>query len=280
MNGRAKWCVIFCVGAYLSAAGCAAIRPTETVKTGDKVRVDFTCRLASGEIAATTDPVLTQDRNAVKANVFVPRASKDPLLITAGIEKGDTENPAEWGLEEEILARIAHAVVGMRPGGSETILLDAQPVMGTGEDRVVQMARVRFRPKQLRMTVEEYRQNAKKNPEVGQAYFVDPSIPCNVTSVSENEVAVQCFSQTGKRVETPFGSATINETEKAYEIHIDAEVGRLVRTGGYVGRIVKVDDRSFVIDYNHPFGYEKLKCDVKVDGVEEAEGSKLKAEGK
>jgi FKBP-type peptidyl-prolyl cis-trans isomerase 2 len=40
-----------------------------------------------------------------------------------------------------------------------------------------------------------------------------------------------------------------------------------VRSGGMIGRIVQVTDRMITIDYSHPFGYETLKCEVKVEDV-------------
>jgi hypothetical protein len=126
------------------------------------------------------------------------------------------------------------------------------------------------------MTRDEYMSRTGKEPQEGADYIVDPLIPGKVASVSENEVLIRFSVKPGSVVDTPFGKGTIRETEKSYEIVIDATVGRLVRTHGLVGRISEVKDRMFTIDYGHPFGGQTLMCDVKVVPAPPADAAKGK----
>ena len=97
------------------------------------------------------------------------------------------------------------------------------------KDEFLQLARVRVRPKEMRMTSGEFKARTGKEPEVGEEFTSDPEIPGKVASVSENEVLIRFFAQPGSVVDTPFGKGTIRENEKNYEIVIDTPVGKLVR---------------------------------------------------
>ena len=79
------------------------------------------------------------------------------------------------------------------------------------------------------------------------------------------------MSRDGAQVETPFGKGVLREEADHCGIAIDARSGTLVRSGPLAGRIVSMNDRSFVIDYGHPFGGETLSCDVAVKAVPDPE---------
>ncbi|MGB5156428.1 MAG: hypothetical protein WBN77_03215 [Desulfobacterales bacterium] len=251
----------------------------EAVKSGDKVQIQFTCRLGNGRIAATTDKEITDDPNIRKAPVFVARKDDKDLFITAGSNESTNEKRTERNFENEIIDRIAKNVVGMKQGESKNLVFEAPAPppalasMGDNEDMVIRVARERTRPKQIMMTKKEYREKAGKEPEIGQTYNIwrAVSIPCSVVSVSEEKVVVQCHAKTGERMQTPFGEGVVSEKDNEYRILIDAKKGDLIRTAGMAGRIVNVDDRLIAIDYSNPFGYETLKCEVLVNSVNTGE---------
>jgi FKBP-type peptidyl-prolyl cis-trans isomerase 2 len=266
---------------------CRPATASEPAKPGDKVKMHFTCMLPNGKIAATSEAKVTEDGSLPKASIFVAREATEPLVVEAGDDCSSCGNPEERVFEEAIMASIAREVVGMRQGESQTLNLGAQlhrsvdPSKSMSNEGVLQINRERIRPKRIVMTREEYRQNSGKEPEETQPYspWRTAAIPCNVASVSEKEVIVQCRSENGARVATPFGEGIVSETDKGFRILIDAKVGHLIRSGGFVGRIVNVDDRMITIDYRHPFGGETLKCEVKIDSIEQrAESKEAKSE--
>jgi len=243
----------------------------EMVKAGDKVLIDCTCRLKNGEVAATTSGALARDPSVPKAPVFLPTQEYRAVLVVAGDGGGLPQAPNlnRESFEGEISRRLAPGLVGMAVGEKKTMELASEVPAGLKpDDRFLQMARVRQRAKEIRMSRDQYRFRTGKDPEVGQDFVLDPAIPGKVAAVTDTEVVVRFAAQPGQRVKTPFGAGVIRETEKNWEIVIDAREGDLVRSGPLVGRIVDVDERMIAIDYGHPFGGEKLTCDVTVDGVE------------
>jgi len=255
-------------------SGCAFTSPARVVKPGDQATVNYTCHLKSGEIVATTYERVAKDSSLHKSSIFHPKKDYDPESLKAGGVTAGLRPTTAGVFEQEVRARLAEAVVGLREGESRTLELFAGDVPGMRDDeRIIRMARVRRRPRVMRMTNEEYTRRMGKAPEVGQKVVFDPAIPGEVTSVTETEVVVRFLAEPGAEVDTPFGKGVIGDKDGRYEIVIDADAGKLVRSGPIVGRIVGVDERFITIDYGDPFGGEALVCDVRVESVAPATGS-------
>lgn len=239
------------------------------VKTGDRVELGFTCRLPNGELAATTKPDSTFGDDK-KSPFYLSRNGSDTVILTAGMQAADPKKD-RVSFEDEIMKRLANDLAGLKEGERITRELQAERYPAASpKDRFVKMATVRKRQKEMRLSLEEYSTRTGNTPEVGQRMVIDPLLPGTVSQVTDKEVVVHFAPETGKPLTTPFGPITVRETAGHYELVIKAEKGRLVRTGGMVGRISAVDGESFEIDYGHPFGGEKLRCDVSIASVKQA----------
>lgn len=249
-------------------AGCAAT--PAVVRPGDRVELGFTCRLPNGGVAATTRPDSALGDDG-KSPFYLPRKGPETVTLTAGVQPGDAKQD-RVSFEDEILKRLGDTLAGLREGEQAVVELQAERYpAATPADRFVRMALVRKRQKEMRLSTEEYSTRTGKPPEPGQRLVIDPLVPGRVSEVTDKEVVVLFAPEPGKPLTTPFGPITVRETPTQYELEIKAEKGRLVRTGGMVGRISAVDNDSFTIDYGHPFGGETLRCDVNVASVKQAE---------
>ena len=238
----------------------------QSVKAGDEAALHFTCRLRKGEVAASSYQSVADDSSLRKSSIFVRRTANTPLVITAGKPCEAAVPGREKSMEEEILAKLSGSIVGMRTGERQTREIEAERRPEQKKDEYfLRIARVRERVKEMRLDPETYKSRTGRTPEVGQSFVIDPAVPGTVALVTEREVVVR-FSA-GSRVATPFGEGTVKELADRYEITIDAHPGNLVRSGGLVGRIVSVDERFIGIDYGHPFGGERLSCDIIVESA-------------
>ena len=238
---------------------------TGEIKPGDKVGIQFTCRFPNGDIAASTSMAVAKDSSLHKSVVFLPRSNDDPVEVTVG-QSAHLPFPAPF--EDEIVARIAASIPGMTLGKKKTIEIRSErPANVPEKEQFLQLARIRHRPKEIRMTRDEFKSRQGKDPEVGAEYVLDPAIPGKVASVSETGVLIQFSAQPGSVVQTPFGEGTIRENGNQYEIAIGAIKGNLVRTQAFVGRISDVQDKMFTIDFGNPFGGEPLACEVKAERI-------------
>ena len=270
-QGRGMIRAAACVLALLALEGCAAARQA-VVRPGDRATVDFTCRIGNGEIAASTSGEVARDPSLPKSRVFLPGTARDPLVLVAGAEEIRRGPLGVVSFEDAIAARLAVAIVGLREGTRTTVELgaDRESAKGSSGGRLP-MSRVWRRPKELRLSREEYAARKGRAPEIGQVFILDPLVPGKVTAVSDNEVRIGFPCPDGAQVETPFGKGVLREEADHCGIAIEARSGTLVRSGPLAGRIVSMSDRSFVIDYGHPFGGETLSCDVAVKAVADPE---------
>lgn len=269
------------------AAGCAAggaaktgptggaspLRHGVVVKPGDVAEIDYQCRLKSGEVAAATGAVVETDP---KSSILLSAKGSGPVSVTA-VKPDEPLKQRLWAgiFEAEIHERIARRVTGMTEGETRRVELTAEMVKPKDDQSgFARLSRVRTRAKEMKMPRKEYEIRARKAPEVGQSFAVDPSFPGKVVSVAENEVIIRFSAKPGEVIATPFGPGLIREETDSYKVEIDARQGSLVRTGNSIGRIISVTDRVITIDYRHPFGYEALVCDIKVDKVTSAEENK------
>jgi FKBP-type peptidyl-prolyl cis-trans isomerase 2 len=168
--------------------------------------------------------------------------------------------------ETEVIARLAEHVMGMKKGEQKTVELAAPRRQSSNPaESILEVAKVRRRAKEVRMTVDEFKQRKGADPVVGQDYTVDPTFRGKVTQVTETEVVVLNAPPPEMQVETPFGRGKVVDSGKHYLVEIDARVGTLVRSGGMVGRIVEVGEGErgmITLDYSHPFGGEVLDCEL------------------
>jgi FKBP-type peptidyl-prolyl cis-trans isomerase 2 len=238
------------------------------VLNGEKVQINYVCRLKNGEVAAATyrDAVLKPEEK--RSGIYLELKNDAPLEWAAGQKKAAQDRSAPFDFADAIADQLGSSVVGLSPGQVHSIEIAAEktPARPGG---AIRLARVRRRPREQRMTAEEYRGRTGKDPEVGQELTFDPAVPGEVVAVNGPEVVVKYRAPVGGHVETPFGRALVKSDDHHYLLEIEIEKGALVRSGPMVGRVVEVDDRFFTVDYGHPLAGEDLVCDVTVARGEE-----------
>jgi hypothetical protein len=113
----------------------------------------------------------------------------------------------------------------------------------------------------------DYEFRAKKAPELGQTFVLDPAFPGKVVSVTDKDVVIQFSAKPGEIIQTPFGPGRVRDEGKEYKVEIEAREGGLIRTGNRIGKISVPSERVIAVDYRHPFGYETLSCEVTVEKI-------------
>jgi FKBP-type peptidyl-prolyl cis-trans isomerase 2 len=238
------------------------------VQQGDVAEIHFLCKLKTGEVVAATDKEAILQSTLPKSPVLRLRQKNDALPVAASSSLPERPGGREWAFEDEIINRLAGAVIGMKEGEKRAVNLTAEELVERPEEAyVIRVARSREREKEMRISVCDFQARTGRLPEVGQSFIFDPAIPGNVEAVTQEEVVIRFSAQQGSVVMTPFGPGHIRETGNTYEIVVDARTGALVRSGHLIGRIVEAHDENILIDYRHPFGGETLSCDLKVEKV-------------
>lgn len=259
---------IICFVISLFFAGTDSLRADQKVRPGDTILVNYTCCLKSGEIIATTDAKVADDVSQPKSHLFLKKSEYGPVQLTA-CEAGTELQPGQVLLfDHELSASLSRAVINQSVGSSREVTIKAFSREGPGgRENTIQLARVRHRPKELRISPGDYSLRTKKEPAVGQDFTIDDNVPGKVEEITENEVVIRFHGTHGAQVQTPFGKGVIHDKGDHYEIVLQAKKGDIVRSGPLVGWLIDVDERSVTIDYGNPFGGEKLLCEITVEQV-------------
>jgi len=282
-TGRLRMPMASILLVLLVLGGCAATGNIRQTQLGDNADIHFQCLLKNGEIAAATDDNAVK-KDQPKANIYVVRLKNDPVSVLVPGPSEKLAGEKERTFEDDIAVRLAGHLTGLKEGETRHIELTAQDLPErTKENYTVSLARVQKTPKEIKITIEEYKSRTGMSPETGKSFVYDPAVPGHVESVTGNDVIIRFSAEDGAVVQTPFGVGRIREEADAYKVDIDARKGSLIRSGPLVGRITDVDDKFMVIDYRNPFGGETLSCDVTVskitEKVTEAEAKKAQKEG-
>lgn len=248
----------------LSLCPLARAAAQSPIQQGENVRINYICRLDNDALAATTYREAALDPEEKRSNLFLALQNDAPEEIIAGLSPSTGTAKKPFDFADAIAAKLSRAVVGLVPGKKHSVTVDARE-LPTKQNSTIQLARVRRRPKELRMTFEEYRQRTGKEPVVGQAFSIDPAMPGTIASVQAQEVLIRFEAPVGKHIDTPFGPALVKDDDRSYLLEIQVKKGDLVRSGPMAGRISEVNDGAFTVDYGHPLAGEDLHCDVTVE---------------
>lgn len=270
----------------LILTGCAtsgSVRQTDQVagsdiakitRPGDVADIHFQCSLPNGELAVATDSNTVKE-DQPKSKIYLKRDKSDPVSVVILDPAEKSPGEKERSFEDDIVALLAGQLTGLKEGETRHINLTAQDIPERKkDDYVISLARVRERPKEIKMTIDEYKSRTGMSPEAGKPFILDPFLDGKVESFTDKEVIVRFSTKEVSEIQTPFGAGRIREDADSFRIEIDAHKGSPVRSGHLVGRITEVDDKVMTVDYRNPFGSETLSCDVTVNKITEAETKK------
>ncbi|MEW5802593.1 MAG: thioredoxin family protein [bacterium] len=253
---------------FSSLFGCTGIHKQSLVKNGDQIRLDYTCRFPDGTVVATTSKNIAEDDASYpKSSAFARQNVYNYLSLKAGEQIPISKDNFLTGIDDVIKAKLSQFIVGSEVEKEYSFELDANvPANLKPEDRFLSMTRVRRRPKELKMSKASYIESHRgMEPTVGQEVKIpDPLFSAKITSIGEESITAGLFAEPNSIVPVPpFRKGIIRDKGDHYDIEIDARAGDLVRAGSFVGKISNVNDQAILVDFGHPFGGEKLTCQVK-----------------
>ncbi len=257
--------------------GCAGKRlispEAGIVRQNDKVAVSYTCKLADGALAATNERQSAEEQNIIRSPLFSMPDSFGPEVMTATAKPvidpaGHTEiyGFKVKSFEEAVREQLAGRLIGLPYDKECPLRLSADVPKGLSRrDRYLKRYRETSHPKVLRVPLWQVAKRLNEPPAAGASWQGKDGITFVVESVSGKIVKLRREIKSGAVVKTIFGPARIIDKGRFYTIDIEPKVGTVVRSGPLAGRIVKVTDKYFLLDYGNPFGFETLNCRVRIE---------------
>ncbi|WP_155325317.1 hypothetical protein [Desulfosarcina ovata] len=243
----------------------------DTIVVGDTVKVDYTCRIENGDILVTTRKEAAQDTSAHLSHAYIPNKAYAPVIIPVGKESLLPEKPIIRPATGEIAVHLSKQLEGLSYEGTHHLTVTTEAIADLPKmERFMQYARTMRRPKQRSISKAQFVTNTGQEPVAGEILFADRAMPWKVLSVSADSVEVKYLLKEGQKVMLPYGEAVVHDQGDHYELEIETRPGGLVRVGPYIGRIVDITDKLFIVDFEHPFGGRELACEVTATRVEES----------
>jgi FKBP-type peptidyl-prolyl cis-trans isomerase 2 len=257
----------------ICAAGCQTaeskriVKPEKIINQGDKVLVDFTCRLKKDKkIVVTTDESLIKENEAAKSSIFYPLKEYAPIPVTAGEGDKELDHLPLKPTHKEILENISMAIVGKAEGAPIAFDIAAEYSQGAPDDiRYSKISRIRRKPRIQKISRVFWEKRHGKTPSPGDVienYQNIEGITATVLSIDDKEVEVKFNIKDGTVVYAPIGKVLTYEEGDNIKSVIDYKPGQLIRSGGIIGRAIEVTDTMITFDYGHPFGGEVLSCEA------------------
>lgn len=276
---QSHWAALLIVSIGL-LSGCASVLPKATVQTGDRLLVNYACRLEDNTLVAASQapaqPIMDDQHNPL----FLPARESGPRMIEAQAPQGATDDSVVLlagppSLDQEIQLQLARRLVGMPLPSRQKVALTTAPPEGlTKGSRYLRMARVRKRPKERRISLPTYLSRMGSPPEIGQAIQAPQGFRQIVQAISGEEIVTRLEIEPQEAYTTIFGTGRIEDAGSHFEIILDTQKGQLVRGRDRLGVIVSSDKRYFTVDWGHPFGGQKLYCDIDIQPYQQERAGK------
>jgi hypothetical protein len=167
---------------------------------------------------------------------------------------------------EEMLERlIARQAAGMPFHTEQNIAIDGELLPGiSGGDRYLLLNRTTKVDRQETLSIKDFEQKFGATPVIGIKYDspAEPGMSATVESMEGDNVIILNSVEPGTVLPSHFGREVVTQIGNTIENRTDATLGAIIRSGGMIGKVSKVDDETIEIDYGHSSGFTPLTCEV------------------
>ncbi len=257
-----------------------------TVAVGDLVSVEYVGSLENGTVFDTSRMEVAQS-----AGIYNPARPYEPISFTVGVQ--------------QMIQGFDEAVQGMRVGQEKTVTIPSEKAYGEYDPTrliVTPRTEVLNRTSEVNKTIvistAQFSTVFGSQPVVGEVYNTPQapwpfkvsvaddekvvltavakvgdkvSLPgtswdSTVTNVGDN-IRIRQDPKPGQMVETPFGNATIELTQREIRIVTNPQKGTVISTLFGQSVVKDVNATSITLDVNHPLAGKTLVFDIEVVGL-------------
>lgn len=251
-------------GLLLSGCGAHSVTPQHPVQTGERILIDYTCRTANGELAATSSKETAEDKTLAHSPLFAPLNTYLPASERVPDPRQLPPLAPTMCYEEMLELLLARQAADASMNTPQTITVDGELISGlSGGDRYLTMNRSFQKKRQVTIPIHKFKESFKSSPVTGKTMATgEPGLSATVESIDGDKVNLRYSAEPGAILPTPFGPGIITQTDDTFEVKTDAKADTILRSGGMTGRITGIDDTSFVVDYGHSSAFTPLTCEV------------------
>ncbi len=217
-----------------------------TVEQGDLIRINYILSTVDEVVLDTSYPAVAQNWG------LEPNHSLEPVAVRIG--------------EGDIIEGVEEALVSMRKGEQKEVTVAPDKGYGIRDPELVRtFQRVLRYPLMDTIDVESFRLLSGSEPIAGNEYTLGY---WNVTVLELNEGNVTFRNNAvNTTLENLGGRPLISVDDKGITLTFQVAVNDTFRTSQGFGRVMHVDEQSFIVDLNHPLAGQTLVFFLRVEEI-------------
>ncbi len=258
----------FCclLGIIISSFGCTSTSQPliKTVNPGENVSFEYICKTSDGKLAATSDRTVIENTVQAPSPLFAPLNNYLPPCEEVPIPQQNKPLHPKMPFEEMLEKLIANQSANAPYNTAQNITIAGELVPGISEsDRYLILNRTYKKNRHETIPIKSFEEIYGITPIIGVKYdSPQPGISATVENIEDDNVTILTSAEPGTVLSSHFGRQVVIQTGDNLEFRTDAVVGDIIRSGGMIGKVSKVDNDTIEIDYGHSSGFLPLTCKV------------------
>jgi hypothetical protein len=255
------------LGVVFTFTGCthASFTPLATVKSGENISFEYTCKSTDGKLAATSYKTVAEDPSRALSPLFVRLKTYLPACEMVPAPQQASPLHPRMCFEEMLEILIARQAENTPFYTEQNITIDGELIPGiSGGDRYFLLSRTTKMDRQETLPIKGFKEKFGATPVIGIKYDspAEPGMSATVENMEGDNVVILNSVEPGTVLPSHFGREIVTQIGNTIENRTDATTGAIIRSGGMIGKVSKVDDETIEIDYGHSSGFVPLTCAV------------------
>lgn len=266
--------LIMMLSCLFVVAACAATKEGAPNNPPDNM-ADDTAEISRRIEAAIED---AKERGTQKVNIYL---DEDPGLVQANdvvtlkyravLDTGERLASIDAARilagKSEYIPGLGNAVLGMGRGKKQVRIAPEKAFGERSKEKEQHLSRIMSMPVKMDLDKTNYAQKFKNLPNPGERIRLNPYFESRVTSVSEDKIMVTNLARDGVTEKAQFGETLITVKDGTISLVLTPVIGAAFPLGNHQGRIISYDDKTFVVDLNHPLAGHAIDLDLEVTGI-------------
>ncbi|WP_320044884.1 thioredoxin fold domain-containing protein [uncultured Desulfobacter sp.] len=214
------------------------------------------------EIVIEEIPGIVQPGDLIKISYNASLENGEPITKEAGETRNMTAG--QGGV-------IAQEILGMKLNQKKKSVIAPENVFGLHKAENVQtFAAQRTMPVDIEISAQDYKKQFNSLPRENDPIQITPYFESKVIHADDQKIMIHNFAENGAVQEDAIGKTTTFVKDGVITILLEAKKGAPFSVGKKTGKIIEADEKSFSVDFNHPFAGKKMILDLEVLSINKA----------
>ncbi|WP_321417719.1 thioredoxin fold domain-containing protein [uncultured Desulfobacter sp.] len=214
------------------------------------------------EIAIEEIPGIVQPGDLIKISYNASLENGEPITKEAGETRNMTAG--QGGV-------IAQEILGMKLNQKKKSVIAPENVFGLHKAENVQtFAAQRTMPVDIEISAQGYKKQFNSLPRENDPIQITPYFESKVIHADDQKIMIHNFAENGAVREDAIGKTTTFVKDGVITISLEAKKGAPFSVGKKTGNIIEADEKSFSVDFNHPYAGKKMILDLEVLSIKKA----------